>query len=182
MTSGHQLDLEPGEPLIRAGGGSPMSFSAPALEEESLVLDFGALHGLYRDSARERITQMAPGLVLRCLGMAEVCQSWGGLLAGLSIDPRKRPWTYPGADQGSLVICLRIDLFVDPEEFKREVDEYVRQVSRLAPLEGFDEALMPGGIEARRERQYRESGIPVGERHQLRLERLAVELGLSVPW
>ena len=51
------------------------------------------------------VAQIAPGLVLRCLGMAEVCQSWGGLLAGLSIDPRKRPWTYPGADQGALDWC-----------------------------------------------------------------------------
>ncbi|MCB0184576.1 MAG: Ldh family oxidoreductase, partial [Caldilineaceae bacterium] len=50
VTSGHQLHLEPGQPIFNAAGGSPMSFSSPAGEEESLVLDFGAMHDLCANS------------------------------------------------------------------------------------------------------------------------------------
>jgi L-2-hydroxycarboxylate dehydrogenase (NAD+) len=182
VTSGHQLDLQPDEPLIRAAGGSPMSFSAPADEEESLVLDFGAAHGLFRPEDRQKFTEMAPGLVLRGIGMGEVCQAWGGLLTGLSMDPATSPWTYSGADQGAMVITFRIDLFADPAAFKKEMDEYVRRVSRLQPLDGFDEAHMPGGIEALRTQQHRTEGVPLGEWHQKRLQQVATEFGLPAPW
>ena len=39
VTSGHQLELQPGQHILSAAGGSPMSFCSPAGEEESLVLE-----------------------------------------------------------------------------------------------------------------------------------------------
>lgn len=182
VTSGHQLHLEPGDPLARAAGGSPMSFSAPANEEASLVLDFGAMHDFYNDAIVVAVNEIAPGLVLRNIGLGEVCQAWGGLLSGLSVHPAEPRWTWPGANQGSLVFVFRIDLFMDPAGFKTEMDEYVRRVRRLTPLEGFDEAFMPGGVEAARETEYRRDGIPLGEAQRDRLETVAEELGLAVPW
>jgi L-2-hydroxycarboxylate dehydrogenase (NAD+) len=183
VTSGHQLHLRPGEPIYDAAGGSPMSFSAPTAEEDPLVLDFGAMHDLYRSSPhRDEIARLAPGLVLRSIGMGAVCQSWGGLLAGIPIEPGRAERSFPGANQGSLVLAFRIALFVSPEQFKREMDVYVRQVRQLQPLEGFDAAYLPGGVEAARERAYREQGIPVGPEHQEHLEEIAHELGLAVPW
>ena len=35
---------------------------------------------------------------------------------------------------------------------------------------------------AEQERAWRKGGIPVGERHRQRLEKLAEELGIAVPW
>ena len=88
VTSGHQLDLAPGAPVFDAAGGSPMSFSAPTATEDPLLLDFGAMHDLYADAPlRELLAEQAPGLVLRAIGLGTVCQSWGGLLAGIPIDP-----------------------------------------------------------------------------------------------
>jgi LDH2 family malate/lactate/ureidoglycolate dehydrogenase len=160
-----------------------MSFSAPAGDEDALVLDFGAMHDLYASSPhRDEIARMAPGLVFRSIGMGAVCQAWGGLLAGMPIDARRAVRSYPGANQGSLAIAFRIDLFLSPERFKREMDEYVRQVRAMQPLEGFDETFLPGGVEATRERVYRAQGIPVGPDHQERLQGLADEFGLQTPW
>ena len=160
-----------------------MSFSAPAGTEDPLVLDFGAMHDLYSSSPhRDEIARLAPGIVFRAIGMGAICQAWGGLLAGVPIDERRAVRRYPGANQGSLAIAFRIDLFLPAKQFKREMDEYVRQVRALQPLEGFEEAYLAGGVEAARERAYREQGIPVGPEHQETLQALANELGLHVPW
>lgn len=183
VTSGHQLNLQPGEPLLSAAGGSPMSFSSPAGEEESLLLDFGAIHDLYANSPhREEIIRLAPGTVFRSLGMGAICQSWGGFLAGVPLDPARATRTWAGANQGSLVMAFRIDLFMEPQQFKREMDDYVRAVRKLQPLAGFEESFLPGGVEAMRARLYHEQGVPVGPQHQKRLEEVAQELGLQVPW
>ena len=42
--------------------------------------------------------------------------------------------------------------------------------------------MLPGAIEAKCEREYGEAGIPVGKRHRERLEELASELKIEVPW
>jgi LDH2 family malate/lactate/ureidoglycolate dehydrogenase len=81
-----------------------------------------------------------------------------------------------------MVITFRIDLFVEPSAFKREMDEYVRRVCELTPLPGFDRAFLAGGAEAARERQYRQEGVPVGGDHKQALEDLARDLGIDVPW
>jgi len=182
VTSGHQLRLEPGDELNNAAGGSPMAFGVPTNEEPPLVLDFGTMHDLYRDEMRDRIAECAPGLLLRSIGMGEICQAWGGLLSGLSIDHKKPRWTWPGANQGSLVIVFRPDLFTDGEQFKAEVDEYIRRVRKLQPVKGFAATHVPGGIEAEREGRFRETGVPVGGWHRERLEGVAKELGMEVPW
>lgn len=183
VTSGHQLELQPGQHILSAAGGSPMSFCSPAGEEESLVLDFGAIHDLYATSPhRDEIIRLAPGSVFRAIGMGAICQSWGGFLAGVPLDPAQAKRTWAGANQGSLVMAFRIDLFMDAQRFKQEMDDYVRAVAKLQPLAGFDESFLPGGIEAVRARTYRAEGIPVGPTHQQRLEAVAQELGMQVPW
>jgi len=183
VTSGHQLNLSPGQQIYSAAGGSPMSFSAPTGQEDPLVLDFGAMHDLYaNDPHRDEIARKAPGIVLRAIGMGAICQSWGGFLAGVPVDPERAARCFPGANQGSLVIAFRIDLFLPPAQFKSEMDEYVRRVRALKPLEGFDEAYLAGGAEAARERLYRQEGIPIGPRHRERLQNLAQALALAPPW
>lgn len=183
VTSGHQLSLSPGQSVFAAAGGSPMSFSAPAGDEDPIVLDFGAMHDLYADSPhRDEMARLVPGLVLRSIGLGAICQTWGGLLAGVPLDADRASRAWPGANQGSLVVTFRISLFMPPEQLKREVDEYVRAVRKLEPLEGLGEAYLPGGIEAAREREYRSEGIPVGPEHARALEKVAAELGVAVPW
>lgn len=183
VTSGHQLMLEPGQSILNAAGGSPMSFSSPAGEEESLLLDFGARSDFYESSPHlEELIRLAPASAFRALGMGAICQSWGGFLAGVPVDTNRSTRTYTGANQGSLVMAFRIDLFMDPKQFKYEMDEYVRMIKKLKPLPGFEESLLPGGIEAVRRRKFSVEGIPVSATHQQRLEEVAQELGMQVPW
>lgn len=182
VTSGHQLALAPGDPVAAAAGGSPMSFSAPTQEEPPLVLDFGAMHDLYDDSARDVLAELAPGLVHRSIGLGAVCQSWGGLLAGVPLDPTRAARRWSGANQGSMVIALRIDLFADPAEFRAEMDAYARAVRALTPLPGSSGSFLPGGPEAVTAAAYAVDGIPLGEDHRRQLEQAASDLGVAIPW
>jgi len=182
VTSGHQLELRPGDPVSAAAGGSPMSFSAPTADEPPLVLDFGAMHDLYEESSRDLLAEIAPGLVHRSIGLGMVCQSWGGLLAGVPLDPDRARRRWSGANQGSMVIAMRIDLFADPAQFTAEMDAYARAVRTLTPIPGASDSSLPGGPEAEKEADYRANGIPVGEDHRRLLEGAAAELGVSVPW
>jgi LDH2 family malate/lactate/ureidoglycolate dehydrogenase len=182
VTSGHQLHLKAGDPVYDAAGGSPMSFSAPTAEEPPLVLDFGAMHDLYGGSNRDLFAEVAPGLVHRSIGMGMVCQSWGGLLAGVPIDQSRADRRWPGANQGSMVVAMRIDLFIDPATFKSEMDEYARTVRTLTPVPGASGSYLPGGPEAAKEAAYRAEGVPIGEEHRRLLEDVAIEFAVTVPW
>ena len=145
VTSGHQLHLAPGAPVFDAAGGSPMAFTAPTAAEDPLVLDFGAMHDLYGDSPhRDEIAALAPGLVHRAIGLGAVCQSWGGFLAGVPLDPARAGRRWPGANQGAMVVVLKIALFAQPAQFRAEMDAYVRAVRRLRVLRAG-----PAGVPAR---------------------------------
>lgn len=182
VTSGHQLNLQPDRPIYEAAGGSPMAFSAPTAEEDPVVLDFGAMHDLYEPSQREQLAALAPGVVMRSIGMGVFCQSWGGLLAGVPLDADRADRQWSGANQGSMVITFRIDLFADPAAFKAEMDTYVRAVRTMRPVPGFSDAQLPGGPEAVREREWSVDGVPVGPQHRAELDAIAGELGLETPW
>ena len=180
VTSGHQLKLSASQPLFSAAGGSPMAFSAPADEGPDLLVDFGCMHDLYAsDPHRDEVAALTPGLVLRSIGMGEICQTWGGILSGLALDPDPPRWTWKGANQGALVICFRIDLFRDPRGLKGEVDAYGRRIADLTPIPPFDRSYIAGGAEADRDRDFRRNGIPLGQKHLDALRTLAEELGIE---
>jgi L-2-hydroxycarboxylate dehydrogenase (NAD+) len=179
VTSGHQLRLEPGVEIFAAAGGSPMAFAAPTESGAPFVLDFGCMHDLYAsDPHRDEIAELTPGLVLRSIGLGEICQSWGGLLSGLSLDPDPPVWQWPGANQGALVFAFRVDLFSDAGRFKREVAKYRDRIRTLVPLPGFDQSYAPGDVEAAYEARFREEGIPVSADHLREFDALAAELGI----
>ncbi len=183
VTSGVQLDLRAGDLVTKAAGGSPMSFSAPTLHEPPVVLDCGVTHDIQGNPPhRDEVAMLAPDLVLRALGFGAICQAWGGLLTGMSLDAREVSPKFPAANQGAMLFTFKISLFADVEHFKREMDEYVRRVRQLEPLKGTNAAHLPGGIEAEYENAYRRDGVPLSQSHQLALETLADELGISVPW
>jgi LDH2 family malate/lactate/ureidoglycolate dehydrogenase len=183
VTSGHQLQLEPGGHAMSAAGGSPHSFGIPAGDELALVLDFGAVHDVGAGDAHfDEIYRLAPGLVFRHLGLGAVCQMLGGFLGGVPSHPSRANPRFAGANQGSFMV------FVDParlmplDDFQREVDDYIRQVATLRPLAGYDQTLLPGAIEARRERAWTAEGAPIGKEHQTELTAIAAELGVPTPW
>ena len=184
-TSGHQLLLKPGQPLLAAAGGSPMSFAIPAGTEPPLVLDFGAIHDLY-SATPERLEYMMenlPSTLFRSLGLGAVCQVLGGFLGGVPLDEARAVRRYPGANQGSLIVFIDPRRFIDPAVLSRELDEYHRVAATLQPFpQTGGRATLPGRLESERERQWSVDGVPVGSRHREELSAVAVEFGVKVPW
>jgi LDH2 family malate/lactate/ureidoglycolate dehydrogenase len=62
------------------------------------------------------------------------------------------------------------------------MDEYVRAVRELTPLQGFKASYMAGGVEAEQEALFKAEGVPVGADHRQRLEEVAQQIGIEVPW
>jgi LDH2 family malate/lactate/ureidoglycolate dehydrogenase len=62
---------------------------------------------------------------------------------------------------GHLFICMRPDLYMSLEEFHARMDELVVRTKAQPRAEGFDEILIPGEREARRERERSAAGIPL---------------------
>ena len=182
VTSGHQLRLTPGEKFTHAAGGSPHSFSVPTGAEPPFVLDFGAMHDLYDgDSHGEELFRLAPGLVLRSIGLGAVCQALGGLLAGVPADPARAEHRFAGADQGAFLLAVDVERFQPLDRLRAEMDEYIRCVHRLAPPPGADAAMLPGEPEWRREGAWTVEGIPVGAEHLRVLQAIATETGVAPP-
>ena len=189
VTTGHQLEFSKFNPenrkLYVAGGGSAMAFSAPTRDEASFVLDFGAMHDLYNHDKADELMKQAPGMLMRNIGLGEVTQIFGGLLAGLPSHASRNPRnvdTPRQLDQGAFAFVAKIDLFTDAATFRTEMDEYVRQVATLIPPPGFDQCYMPGGAEAARVTQNTEAGVPLGNEHRKTLERIASKLAVDLPW
>jgi LDH2 family malate/lactate/ureidoglycolate dehydrogenase len=182
VTSGHQLDLQPGQQMLGAAGGSPMAFALPTGEEPPFVLDFGAMHDLYRSHEHLKpLIEMAPGLVFRSFGLGCVCQALGGFLCGVPVDPARAQRQWRGANQGSFMIAVDLNRFFPLEAFRQEMDEYARRVRQLEPLPGYDQAVLAGGLEWQRERLFAAEGIPVGPRHAETLRQMASEFDLASP-
>jgi LDH2 family malate/lactate/ureidoglycolate dehydrogenase len=182
VTSGMRLTLNPADSVILGAGASPMSFSAPGLDEPAILLDVGVTHDVQANPPHlDELIKLAPGIVLRALGYGAICQTWGGLLAGLSVNHPPEPNPHPSANQGAMGFMFRIDLFAEVEDFKRQVDAYVRTVRQLTPIAG-TQAYLPGGIEAAHAAEYRRDGIPIGTEHRRDLEAAAQQLLISTPW
>lgn len=180
VTSGHQLDLQPGQTVLAAAGGSPHAFGLPTGAEPPFVLDFGAMHDMYPGSPHvDTLIALAPGSVFRSIGLGAVCQALGGFLAGVPLDPARAERTWSGANQGSFMIAVDLRRFGSLAAFKREMDEYSRKVREMEPLAGFDRAVLPGGMEWLCEQQYRAEGIPLSAEHAALLRQLAVDYGLE---
>ena len=178
VTSGHQLRLQPSDALYAAAGGSPMAFSVPS-DSSPIVVDFGCMHDLYAGSPhRDTIAGLAPGIVLRAIGLSEICQTWGGLLSGLNLDPDPPVWDWSGANQGSLVMSFRPDLFTDAARFRQEVSRYVARIRTLSPLPGLSETFAAGDFERRNEAAYRADGIPLSSQTVAELNEAAARYGV----
>jgi len=113
------------------------------------------------------------------LGLALVVDLLSGLMSGTGSGLHQ---SYgPEWAQGYWFLAFRVDLFTDPDEFRREVaatNDVVRN-SRLA--DGADPVRVPGDGSAAARRRHLAEGIPLSPDVVAMCERFAGELGVMFP-
>jgi len=82
---------------------------------------------------------------------------------------------------GTVVIAIDVSRFVDPGEFRREVDGFFRAVKGTKPRDGVEEVLIPGEMELRSHEQRARDGIPFPDGTWQTIVDAASEAGVAVP-
>ena len=114
-------------------------------------------------------------------GLAMITDVLTGVIGGgaFGLSPYSDP-----ARQGVAHTFIAVDIgwFMPVDEFKQRMDAFISEVksSKLRP--GFDEILIPGEIEYRREQGYRQNGAEVDESLMVQLEEIASKLGVESPF
>ena len=86
--------------------------------------------------------------------------NWGPFVPPFALR-QEIPTRSVGKGIGHFFGALRIDAFIDPDEFKRQIDEYVRTLRKTRPAPGTAGPLIPGDPERDAEAIRRREGIPV---------------------
>jgi LDH2 family malate/lactate/ureidoglycolate dehydrogenase len=131
----------------------------------------------------EEMFAKMPEAYLKSIGISHVANILSGTLGG-QMQPRfdRDKIEFSGANQSAFFMALQIDRFVDPAAFLGDMDHLMSEVGQMQPLPGFEQSELPGGPEWRREKAFREEGIPLHPEAQEQLEGLAAEFGVGVPW
>ena len=102
-----------------------------------------------------------------CLGlMADVLCSvlsganWGPFAPPFALQ-QSMPERSVGKGIGHFFGAMRIDAFIDANEFKRQIDDYIQVLRTTKPVHGTQGTIIPGDPERQNEILRREQGIPL---------------------
>ena len=187
---------------------NPLAIAVPALEEPPLVLDMAttvAAYGKVKVAAQQGKTmpegwmidregkpltdpnRSDDGFLLPIGGYKGAAMSlMFGLLAGTLngaangedvVDFNKDDTT--PTNTGQAICVLDIKRFGEPAAFKRQVDNFIRQLHGSALLPGFDRIRLPGEDRASRIKERAANGIPTPAELKAALDKMAGELGIA---
>ena len=178
---GANFDYEEVKKKQSAGywGNPPFCFGLPAGDEPAMIVDGGTT--LMADSTDPVLQELTPAAFFKSMGLTAVSMALGGVFVGMDgRDQISGSTIWPSANMGGMIFLFDVGLFVPSQDFRSGVDGLVRGVREtMDPVKGFDEALLPGTIEFRKEKEYKRDGIPMGTEDIKGLDKLAAELGLS---
>ena len=100
--------------------------------------------------------------------------------AAISMDIRELNRNFgQSMNNGMFFAAIDISAFTDKEQFKNDMDSYIRRVKGTHTAPGFDEILMAGEKEFRKLAEYSVTGFPVGHNVVAELDKLAEEYGVK---
>jgi L-2-hydroxycarboxylate dehydrogenase (NAD+) len=134
--------------------------SGASTTDPDAMVDGGALLPLGTD--RERGGHKGYGLAVMVDVLSAVLSgaNWGPFVPPFALR-QEIPTRSVGKGVGHFFGALRIDAFIDPNEFKTQVDEMVRTLRKTRPAPGTTGPLVPGDPEREAEAIRRRDGIPL---------------------
>ena len=114
-------------------------------------------------------------------GIAMAIELLTGMLANAPLAPDiphlNKVLDKPGANT-FFMAAIRIDNFVDSEQFKRRMDEWIRLIRSTRRMDGVDRIWLPGEKEIVTRQQRLVTGIPLNAEMVTELQALATEAGV----
>jgi LDH2 family malate/lactate/ureidoglycolate dehydrogenase len=148
----------------RAGKPIPLGWAidrdgAPTTDPNAMI-DGGAQLPLGSD--RERGGHKGYGLALMVDVLSAVLSgaNWGPYTPPFALQ-QEMPTRSVGKGIGHFFGALRIDAFIEKDEFKRQIDDFIRTLRKTRPAPGTGGPLIPGDPEREAEATRRREGIPL---------------------
>jgi len=115
-------------------------------------------------------------------GLAAAIELLTGMLANAPLAP-DIPHLYKKLDAPGVntffMGAIRIDNFVEPEEFKRRMDDWIRLIRSTRKMKGVERIWLPGEKEIVARQQRSAAGIPISAEMMDELRTLAEEAGVA---
>ena len=129
-------------------------------DEPQGMIDGGALLPLGSDREHGGHKGYALGMMVDVLVAVLSGANWGPFTPPFALR-QEEPKRSVGKGIGHFFGALRIDGFIDPLEFKRQIDDLIRTFRATKPAPGTDGPLIPGDPERWAEAERAKSGIPL---------------------
>jgi LDH2 family malate/lactate/ureidoglycolate dehydrogenase len=124
------------------------------------MIDGGALLPLGSDRLRSGHKGYALGLMVDVLSAVLSGANWGPFAPPFALR-QEMPARTVGKGLGHFFGSMRIDGFIEPLEFRRQIDEMVRTLRATRPAPGTQGPLVPGDPEREAEAVRRREGVPL---------------------
>ena len=134
--------------------------SGAVTTDPQCMIDGGALLPLGSDRERGGHKGYALALMVDVLSAVLSGANWGPFTPPFALR-QEIPARSVGKGIGHFFGAMRIDGFVDPDEFKRQIDDLVRTFRATKPAPGTNGPLLPGDPERECEQERAMSGVPL---------------------
>lgn len=168
----------------RAGAPIPRGWAIDArgehTEDPDGMIEGGALLplGSFRDSGGHKGYCLAAMVDVLCCVLSGA--NWGPFAPPFALR-QEVPKRSVGKGIGHFFGAMRIDGFVEPEEFKRQVDDWVRTFRATKPQPGTPGVAIPGDPERAAEAERRARGVPLVSAVVADLREVARATGVGFP-
>src|SRR2546430_6066142 len=148
----------------RAGAPIPTGWAidqtGASTSDPNAMIDGGAMLPLGSD--RDRGGHKGYGLAVMVDVLSAVLSgaNWGPFTPPFALR-QEMPTRSVGKGNGHFFGALRIDAFIDTDEFKRQIDDLIRTLRKTRPAPGTSGPLIPGDPEREAEKVRRREGIPI---------------------
>jgi L-2-hydroxycarboxylate dehydrogenase (NAD+) len=87
--------------------------------------------------------------------------NWGPFVPPFLMGQHAVPERSVGAGIGHVFAAMRVDAFIDPAEYRKRIDDWIRTFHGTRPAAGGDGVLVPGDPERRAEAKRAVTGVPL---------------------
>ena len=149
-------------------------------EDPNAMVNGGALLplGSFRDMGGHKGYALAVAMDIFCGPLSGA--NWGPFTPPFALR-QEVPARSVGKGIGHWFQAWRIDGFIDPAEFREQMDDYIRTFRKTRPQPGQDRVLIPGDPEREALAERREAGIPVIESIINDFRDIAEKIGVDLP-